>query len=260
LPASAPGVGTFSSNTISNNVASKAFNYGWGGGILIGGNLRPSSLKPVILAYDVFTGNSAPSVGGAVFADNGARVVLDHELIYKNRTQTVGGGAIYVDGDASGVGSYLTMVNCTIADNVDSGNHLGNGVYVEEYSRATIKNSIFWGNTQDIYVVPDRTGSHVSVSYCDTQQPWKGAGNMSTDPLFANPATGDYHEQSTQGRWDPTANGGVGGWVMDAVTSPVIDAGDPIADYALEPAPNGHRINLGVYGNTAQASRSPSSH
>jgi predicted outer membrane repeat protein len=109
-----------------------------------------SSLKPVTLAYNVFTGNSAPSVGGAIFMDNRARVVLDHELIYQNSTQTIGGGVIYVDGDGSGVGSYVTILNCTIADNSNAGQNQGNGLYVQEYSRVTIKNSIFWGNTQDI--------------------------------------------------------------------------------------------------------------
>jgi hypothetical protein len=260
LPASASGTGTFAYNTISNNVASKAYTYGWAGGILIAGNLVPSSLKPVTLTHDVFTGNTAPSVGGAIFVDNGATVILDHELIYKNSTQTLGGGAIYVDGDGSGVGSYVTIVNCTIADNFNAGDNQGNGVYVEEYSRVTIRNTIFWGNTQDIYIVPDRTGSKVAVSYSDIQQGWAGTGNFSKDPLFANPTAGDYHEQSTAGRWDPAANGGAGGWVMDAVNSPVIDAGDPASDYSLEPAPNGGRINMGVYGDTAQASKSASGH
>ena len=44
---------------------------------------------------------------------------------------------------------------------------------------------------------------------------------------------------------------------MDAkVNSPAVDAGDPASDFSKEGAPNGHRVNLGVYGNTAQASLS----
>ena len=35
--------------------------------------------------------------------------------------------------------------------------------------------------------------------------------------------------------------------------SPVIDAGDPASAYSNEPAPNGGRINMGAYGNTASA-------
>lgn len=36
--------------------------------------------------------------------------------------------------------------------------------------------------------------------------------------------------------------------------SPAIDAGDPDSAYANEPDPNGERVNLGAYGNTAEAS------
>ena len=54
----------------------------------------------------------------------------------------------------------------------------------------------------------------------------------------------DVHLKSKFGRWRN------GGWFFDDVTSPCIDAGDPASDYALEPAGNGGRINLGRYGNT----------
>ncbi len=40
------------------------------------------------------------------------------------------------------------------------------------------------------------------------------------------------------------------------VSSAAIDAGDPASAYEKEEKPNGERINLGVYGNTAQAARS----
>ena len=50
----------------------------------------------------------------------------------------------------------------------------------------------------------------------------------------------------------------IGGWTYtDTETSPCIDAGDPSSDYTLEPEPNGDRINMGAYGNTPQASKSP---
>lgn len=74
---------------------------------------------------------------------------------------------------------------------------------------------------------------------------------LSDDPLFANTGSGDFHLKSKYGRWSGS------GWVFDAVTSPCIDAGLPSSPYALEPMPNGARANIGRYGNTAQASRSP---
>jgi parallel beta-helix repeat protein len=44
---------------------------------------------------------------------------------------------------------------------------------------------------------------------------------------------------------------------LDTAQSPAIDAGDPASDFSAEPAEHGGRINLGAYGNTAQASKSP---
>lgn len=45
---------------------------------------------------------------------------------------------------------------------------------------------------------------------------------------------------------------------IDANQSPAIDRGDPADSPANEPLPNGGYVNLGAYGNTAQASKSPS--
>jgi hypothetical protein len=79
-----------------------------------------------------------------------------------------------------------------------------------------------------------------------------GDGNISLEPLFADTANSDFHLKSAFGRWDPAAED----WIMDDVTSPAIDAGDPDSSYANEPQGNGDRINLGMYGNTVYASRS----
>lgn len=50
-----------------------------------------------------------------------------------------------------------------------------------------------------------------------------------------------------------------GAWVVDDVTSPCIDAGDPNdLDWQNELWPHGGRINMGAYGGTPQASLSPS--
>ncbi|MBN1507997.1 MAG: hypothetical protein JW955_14185, partial [Sedimentisphaerales bacterium] len=63
---------------------------------------------------------------------------------------------------------------------------------------------------------------------------------------------GDYHMKSLAGRWDPNQQR----WVMDDVSSPCIDAGDPNTPVGEEPQPNGGRVNLGAYGGTAEASKS----
>jgi hypothetical protein len=75
--------------------------------------------------------------------------------------------------------------------------------------------------------------------------------SMAQDPRFVNEITGDFHPQSTQGRF---ANGS---WVTDSVNSPLIDAGSLDWPSGNELAPNGGIINLGAYGNTPQASMTP---
>jgi len=47
-----------------------------------------------------------------------------------------------------------------------------------------------------------------------------------------------------------------GYWLLDEVTSPCIDAGDPGLDASAEPTPNGGIVNIGAYGGTGYASRS----
>jgi hypothetical protein len=253
LPKTAPGEAVFSRNIVRGNAASKAFTYGWAGGVLIGGGNDAADLKPITMSNDIITGNSAPSRGGGLFVDNGATVILKHELIYANHTDLTTGG-IYVDGDAGGAGSFLTILNSTIANNT-SPDQDGNGVYVEEFSHVTVSNSIFWGNGDDFWTDDSST---ITAKYIDSQEAWPGTGNIRANPLFANAAGGDFHLQSTVGRWDESAQGGAGAWVQDANQSPAIDAGDPAAAFANEPAPNGNRLNLGIEGNTGLAGQSAS--
>jgi len=71
-------------------------------------------------------------------------------------------------------------------------------------------------------------------------------------PMFADANAGDYHLKSERGRYWPEHDV----WVLDDVTSPCIDAGDPNIEPSNEPMPNGGRINIGAYGRTAYASMS----
>jgi len=49
---------------------------------------------------------------------------------------------------------------------------------------------------------------------------------------------------------------GCGGeWLLDAVTSSCVDAGDPGSGWSKEPWPNGKRVNMGAYGGTGRASK-----
>jgi len=231
-------------NIIRGNRTGEDLGYGWGGGVLI--------LGTATMRFNRILENHAPSIGGGVFVDEGGTATMAHELIYGNTTDGAGGAGVYVDGGEGP--SLATITHSTIAYNVGAPGSEGNGVYVERESSAILLNSIVWGNGGDDFY--HDAGSTIESNYTLSEEMYPGLGNLSSDPLFANPAAGDFHLQSTAGRFDPEALDGTGDWVMDAVDSPAIDRADPASPFLEEPMPNGGRANLGAYGNTAEASRS----
>jgi hypothetical protein len=122
-----------------------------------------------------------------------------------------------------------------------------------------VTNSIFWQNAAGGAGTSIQSPGTLNIAYCDIAMSGVsvattnlGSGMINMDPLFASASVPyDVHVKSEGGRWDP----GAAQWVKDAVHSPCIDAGDPAGNYALEPADNGARVNLGRYGNTAEASK-----
>jgi len=125
-----------------------------------------------------------------------------------------------------------------------------------EAGTITIKNNIFMNN--DVGVQSNVTGATFILSHNDFYNNGvnydgitAGAGDIYVDPLFANAANVDFHLKSQYGRWNGTD------WVNDNETSPCIDAGDPNSSYSNETYPHGQRINIGAYGNTSEASKSP---
>lgn len=137
----------------------------------------------------------------------------------------------YSSGDPPGTG-YVVRLRNTIVSNTRAG---GKGVWNARSSAETVilENNCFSGN------VTDYSGDSLFAS-----------GNISADPLFAGRETHDYHLRSSNGRRDGAS------WVTDAATSPCIDAGYAGSGFSDEPEPNGGRINIGRYGNTAEASKS----
>ena len=201
-------------------------------------------------------GNSAGTGGGVCLATGSAQ--LANCIIAGNSAES--GGAV----DCT---DTPRLTNLTITGNTAT--LAGGGIRTSFNSQVSVSGCILWGDTApagpEIALVAP---SALAISYSDVAGGqaaahvdagatlgW-GSGNIAADPLFANPAAGDYHLRSKYGRWDPAANAGAGGWVTDPVGSPCIDGGDPASDYSNEPQPNFGRANIGAFGNTAQASRS----
>jgi hypothetical protein len=234
--------GVLEDNLIKGNTIGVLAGYGWGGGAAIVGGTAT-------LRGNVVTGNSAPLIGAGIFWDEGATGSMTNDLLYKNSCPNDGrsGAAVYIDGaGSSGPGSHVTMNHVTIADHVcPNQGTTGGTVYLERQSSVTVTNSIFWGNTRDF---GGQGGTSWAATYSRTTL--AGTGNITADPQFVNAVANDYHLKSTAGHFTP------GGWVLDASTSPAIDAGNEASPFVDEPSPNGSRVNMGAFGNTAEASKS----
>jgi hypothetical protein len=255
------GDGRFERCTISNNRTGRE-----GGGIFI------ADAEPVLVDC-TFRGNSALT-GGAVSGDhfdNAAHPVFIGCAFIGNKADLGGGMYSYASssiltncifsgnsaeeggGIANQFNNWAQMVNCTFVGNsAMKGRALSfdSDEPPHQYpSDAELRNCILWDGGNEIF---NGDGSEINITYSDVQDGWPDEGNLNKDPCFADPINNDYHLKSQAGRWD--ANDGR--WTIDEVTSPCIDAGDPLGPIGLEPFPNGGIINMGAYGGTAEASKS----
>jgi len=202
------------------------------------------------ITNSTFMGNRALYGGAMRF--NGQDVILKGCVLSGNEASG-SGGAVHFGGLA-----VLTLDSCTL-----DGNRAAHGNAIRSSGDVVIKNSVVWDANAFFGYDPNT----FSISYSNLHDAIEGLGNISVEPAFALPGywdpndtptdssddiwiEGDYHLQSQAGRWDPNSES----WVLDDVTSPCIDAGDPNDPVGDEPLPNGDRVNMGAYGGTAEAS------
>jgi parallel beta-helix repeat protein len=210
----------------------------------IGGAIMCMDESEAIIIGNTIEDNSADMEGAGIFLYY-AYCTVANNVIARN-SALVGGGIMNLLGCPS-------IINNTIVRNRPSALYLEiTDLYGWGLESCVIANNIIWDN--EIYLSDLVEAGEYEIRFNDIQGGWDEPDNIDLDPCFADPAGGDYHLKSQAGRWDP----GAGDWAVDEVTSPCIDAGDPDADVAEEPEPNGQRINMGAYGGTDQASKSPS--
>lgn len=245
----------------------------YGGAILCYGSWEDDPGTPVVTGPTIdsclIARNYARSGGGIMCYDGGNAIITNNVIIDNYADMDGAGIALYaadctisnnviarnyalVGGGIMNWMSAPSIRNNTIVDNKPSAMHLERALSSgERPATVSIVNNIIWQN--EIWLYEDAEADEYDIRYNDIQGGWAGTGNIAVDPLFADAEHGDYHLKSQAGRWDPAGKG----WVLDSVTSPCIDAGDPAANFANEPQPSGHGVDLGAYGGTEQASKSP---
>ena len=171
----------------------------------------------------IITENVNADMGAGIFIKDGSSPTIVN-CIFSSNSASVMGGGLYVEN------SNPILINCTFAGN--SATYFGGGIYCNGGS-PVLTNCILWGDTPDEISMFIGT---LSITYSNIQGGFPGEGNIDAEPLFADAANGDYHLLTS---------------------SPCIDAGDPNSEFTLEPEPNGGRINMGAYGGTPEASKSP---
>jgi len=224
-----------------------------------GGGMQNDAGSPTLIGC-IFANNFAADEGGGLCNEDGKAPPLNPVLtncVFVGNAANGHGGAICNDQ------SSPRLTNCTFSANVAE---RGGGMHSAGGGAATVTNCIFWSDSPD--EIHD-SGAAATVTHSDIQGGRTGDGNIDADPCFAKTGyrdpngtpgeadddfwvDGDYHLKSQGGRWDANE----GRWTIDAVTSPCIDAGDPMGPIGYEPFPNGGVINMGAYGGTAEASKS----
>jgi hypothetical protein len=236
-----------------------------------GGGIRLTISGPTIMNC-VITNNIAPIVsgfpgsfatsGGGIYSELGSPLIIN--CVISDNIATGDGGGLYFYKGSPIIKN--TNISTNIADD-------GGAIKCYANCLLTISNSIIWGNSAGagLQISLERIDllggcPTVGISYtdleggfgeihrdrCNSSYVIWGPGNIDADPCFIDPINDDYHLKSQGGRYDPND----GGWTTDDVTSPCVDAGDPMSPMGPEPFPNGGRINMGAYGGTAEASKS----
>jgi phosphotriesterase-related protein len=239
-----------------------------GGGLLIAGH-------DVLLRECVLKDNFAAERGGAAHSVGSPSVALVNCLMVGN-VAAKAGAVLHSEN------SQVKLRNCTAAGNrAPEGRFLSDAtarpargrqppeIRVEDCILANDGNEVSNGYAALTVRYTNLMGGRPAIRDPQRAMVW-GPGNLDNDPCFASLGywdsrgtpedpnddvfvAGDYHLKSGAGRWEPSREA----WVKDNETSPSVDAGNPMTPFDPEPAPNGSRVNMGVYGGTAEASQSP---
>lgn len=225
--------------TFTNNTAL----YG-GGAMSVGANSAGRSDTRILNTQ--FSGNNALN-GGAMFSSaalaSNTQTALVNCLIKQNTATT--GGAVYSDGQS---GNWTTnLTNCTISRNRASSDQNNGesssgalcGIATSNNSSGTtlLSSCIVTENTDNSanrLAIKNIGNITTSITYSNIQGGFTGTGNIDADPLFVDPANGNFRLQAGS----PSINTGDPGSTTASVAA---------TDLAGNPRIDSGRIDMGAY-------------
>ena len=184
-----------SGNTAASNVSTAIGNLAYGGGALV---MNASSL---VVDRCRFLNNSVTILEGTSaygLAAGGALMVWDNATATVQSSLMVGNSAPGASGEGGGVWagrcSSLDMVNATLCQNAAP---TGAAFRFYEQASSTVANTIVWSHGGNP-ISTGMTNGIIQFDFCDIEGGWAGAGasNITADPMFKDPTTGDYHLMS----------------------------------------------------------------
>ncbi|MCH8005018.1 MAG: hypothetical protein IH888_02170 [Planctomycetes bacterium] len=186
-----------------------------------GGALFVLGSSPTIIGC-TFVGNRAQvNDGGALYNLYGSPVLVDCLMVDNSAAQL--GGAIFSDL------AFLSLVNCTLSGNAAFG---GGAICNYAGVEMGLSNCIVWNNHADtgegFSVQILSTSSTENIDYTCVQDiggAVQGQGNIDADPLFVDPANGDYHLQANSPLIDAGHN-----WAIAGIADTDLDGNPRFAD------------------------------
>jgi hypothetical protein len=195
--------------------------------------------RSVIAGFIIQNGNAAGQGGGILCDDSTSPTIMNN--IFRENYASNGGGAMSLVDCSASVKNNLIINNSTgwWGGGVFIGGHFGDFVNNTVYGNTTVNgggglcfargtpticNNIFWGNSstangQEIDYIQTTTPT---ITYSVIEGGWTGEGNIDSDPMFVDPANGDFNLLAG---------------------SPCINAGDP--NGPLDP--DGTTADIGAY-------------
>jgi len=169
-------------------------------GALYGGAIYVTRESQSLIEYNIFYNNSCNYLGGAI-GQNGhpeeraynSNPIIQNNIIFNNQStsgEPYGGGGISIYQNFHG-----ELYNNTIYNNTANGYGGGIFVFKSTDNYVSINNCIIWGNSAALgdNQISNRESAILSVTYCDVEDGYTGAGNISSDPLFIDTENNNFH-------------------------------------------------------------------